>query len=565
MSVPTNLTALTAIDLGVLPADVTQDVHDTGTGLNYTVWYKFTTPSVAKVVGAWGFSGNIGAGYRPNITSYDGPASAPSAIVSSLTVSGSNNKPIQFPVNPSTEYFLEFVKNVDTSPALLRIRVEVAPNQDLVAGSIIVPDDTSGLPASVISIGNGTVRSFVNPFPAGEQGDILSVSGRSLVSNIGESGLNLYEKDLTLLVAQIPLSEFGVIRANQGSQKFYTAFYNGGTNIVVNTVSSAGVIGGTTYTVTGGSIAAIAALNNDTILYYSEIGNNKAIKRWDLIGNVALTDFVAGVANYRNCDILVLSDSTILVCRFKSTAARDVTVTRYNTSGTILNTYTFGAGPFISVNPRFAYAINDPTSFWAFLHLDNAVGDLSGKSRFVNVRVSDGVALNTIEIIDYHFGIYSGVETATPPNRFGPSTSCPLFILRGNSGIYVISPGKTNDTVWPGASSTLDVKIPNPLVQTAFTDISEGENINHFAGIRIRVNGTGNLIPRLLSLDSILTQTLASIVMSTTTDRQPTILANFQTQRCSLELKTTVINEIFKINRIILYAKEVFSEFPSVQ
>jgi len=39
----------------------------------------------------------------------------------------------------------------------------------------------------------------------------------------------------------------------------------------------------------------------------------------------------------------------------------------------------------------------------------------------------------------------------------------------------------------------------------------------------------------------------------------------FRLIEAALELKTSVINEVFNINRIVLYAKEVFIDYPSVQ
>ena len=95
--------------------------------------------------------------------------------------------------------------------------------------------------------------------------------------------------------------------------------------------------------------------------------------------------------------------------------------------------------------------------------------------------------------------------------------------------------------------------------------MSKGEGIVHFTGIRLRVNGTGNMRPTMYSLDRVLTLTLVPIPMLETTDRQLLRLANFQSQRMSLELKTTEINERFRINRVIIFAREVFTDFPSTQ
>lgn len=94
------------------------------------------------------------------------------------------------------------------------------------------------------------------------------------------------------------------------------------------------------------------------------------------------------------------------------------------------------------------------------------------------------------------------------------------------------------------------------------SDITTGnESLVHFGGVRIRVNGTGNLIPTLGSLDKIRTQSLRNFVMQQTTDREKFQLANFMSQRAYLRLETLNINETFRINRIIVYVKPVYSQF----
>lgn len=94
------------------------------------------------------------------------------------------------------------------------------------------------------------------------------------------------------------------------------------------------------------------------------------------------------------------------------------------------------------------------------------------------------------------------------------------------------------------------------------TSSRTGENIAHFTAIRLRVVGSGNLRMSLYSLDDIRSTTLTPLVMSSATNIQPTVLANFIEQRASLEFKTTSIDEIFRINRILIYQKELFTSYP---
>jgi len=88
------------------------------------------------------------------------------------------------------------------------------------------------------------------------------------------------------------------------------------------------------------------------------------------------------------------------------------------------------------------------------------------------------------------------------------------------------------------------------------------EDIIHVAAVRIRVVGSGNLRMTLFSLDSVNSQILAPLAMSATNAREPRVLANFISQRAMLTIKTTAINETFAINRVITFAKPMWTEYP---
>jgi len=88
------------------------------------------------------------------------------------------------------------------------------------------------------------------------------------------------------------------------------------------------------------------------------------------------------------------------------------------------------------------------------------------------------------------------------------------------------------------------------------------ESEHHVVSVRLRVNGSGNLKLALTDLNQVQTQNLVPLPMQSTTRIEPTRLANFQSQRIRLELTTTEINEVFRINRIIIFAKPVAVEYP---
>jgi len=91
---------------------------------------------------------------------------------------------------------------------------------------------------------------------------------------------------------------------------------------------------------------------------------------------------------------------------------------------------------------------------------------------------------------------------------------------------------------------------------------SNSEEILHFNGVRLRLTGTGNLDLQFLSLDNAYSQTLAPIVMSTAPGREPTRLANFIGQRGSLRISTDQIDETFRINKIVIFAKPLWTQYP---
>jgi hypothetical protein len=96
----------------------------------------------------------------------------------------------------------------------------------------------------------------------------------------------------------------------------------------------------------------------------------------------------------------------------------------------------------------------------------------------------------------------------------------------------------------------------------ATSEGSSGENISHFHAVRVRVTGVGNLQMTLYSLDKARSQVLVPLVMAASSDVIPTRLANFTTQRASLELKTTEIDEVMRVNRIVVFSREIFTSYP---
>lgn len=454
MAPPANTTFATAVTISTFPFSTTQnDINDAGT--NFTVYYRFIAPAGARVIGAWGFSGNIGVGYQPTLKPYNGPAGAPTQI---LSIAGLNVR-IQFPVIPGNEYFLEFNKNINTAgPEHLDVNVQVHTGSIPTTGDIVVNDDTHGFPCALLSgTADNVINAFFKDIASGEAGDITQNAVMCFEDSVN-SAIKVYSRSFAQL-ANIDTTAFGTpfIRCCRSKNKFYVGFINGAATVIVKTISNTGVVGGTTYSLTGSTtIEGIAADNTESILYYSNIGNNQPIKRWDLINNVALSDLVApGLAAYRIVDMFVLQDGTILAL-FWNSAAKDTIVRRYDTTGAQLNSFAIGAQTS-ATKPRAAYALDDPISFWVWNHS-------AGISTMRNVRISDGAILTTRLHREFEGGTYQGAQTAAPDAVYGMSFSCPLMIMTGDlSGLYTIVRNKKHDSYY----GSIENKIPDPTARTA--------------------------------------------------------------------------------------------------
>jgi hypothetical protein len=93
------------------------------------------------------------------------------------------------------------------------------------------------------------------------------------------------------------------------------------------------------------------------------------------------------------------------------------------------------------------------------------------------------------------------------------------------------------------------------------SELSNDESICHFGAVKYRVTGSGNLVSTFQSLDTVQTTQLATIAMQATPGREPTILTNFISQRAFLRVETMNLNETFRINRIVVYAKPLWTQF----
>jgi hypothetical protein len=88
------------------------------------------------------------------------------------------------------------------------------------------------------------------------------------------------------------------------------------------------------------------------------------------------------------------------------------------------------------------------------------------------------------------------------------------------------------------------------------------EYIAHVTGVRMRLNGTGELKMSLHNLDDTRTFTMLPLQMQTSPGLEPTRIANFRSQRTKFRILTTELNEYFLIQRVIVFIKPSASSYP---
>lgn len=491
MPIPPNITAATAI--AITEGITTQQVDDAGVA--HIVYYKYTNNTLSDQVislGYWGILG--GGGYRPLVHVYKNVDFLPANFIHTGLVNGSWSLPI--PAGWTYWFRVNFAGN--PIPANLNLKFLIGPSGTGLAGNVfiriasiqqwMIDAGLTGLQGGFIDAISSAIVGFKPQFIAGEAGDILPTSGRMLfVDEYGSLAgfppgaseyVYLFDKNLSTIITSFPLDFIafvgsGLIRTHLPTEKFYIAT-NEFNNFNYRTVDVNGILGPLKpVTDFGTGTNALAVNNAETVMYISHSPSSAAlIKRWDMIGNVFLTDLTASLADHRITDLLVMPDDTIIACYFKTTTPRDCFIRRYNSAGILLNTFIFVYSTTLtSTDPRLGYSA-DTNTFWLLNHLSSGYGDIR------KIRISDGVALVTSLTPD---SLQGAIEQANPPLPH-TSDSCPVIELRldtitpippvivsiDGSGIYKLTPGKRSDTLWidVDAGTTRDVKKPNPFVKT---------------------------------------------------------------------------------------------------
>lgn len=418
---PTNLDPTTALTLTTDSA-VFQDVL--AAGLAATVWCKVTAPAASVVMGICGYGG-LGA-YQPSTIIYEGLTNAINGDAAFGGAVG-QNKPMQFPVTPGTDYYFRFAAAGPQTTPILQVSALVALNLPVSIGDLGINDDAEGLPLAILDRATGYPIRYVNPFPTGEHGRTLPDGTLLMFDNINAQQ-DVFTPTIQEIATISSLPYFDNV-SDDGTDTFFvgTTLHPAASDAQVTTISKLGVIGSRTWTLTGSLGMWCSSVNRGQAKFYwvENSNENLPVQTWDLVNDVALANLAAGVASYAALeDIVVLGDNTILVGYVKTTATRDLQIRHYAANGTLLGTYDYGSNVSGLNDNRFCADVTDAT-FVTWIRPRTP----GGTSQFITVDVTTMTAQSTVTGMQYERCQYNSSPNDTPV-RFGHSESCPIWVVR---------------------------------------------------------------------------------------------------------------------------------------
>lgn len=404
-------------------------------GANYTRWWKYTAPA-DKVVSFFPWYDEGGGTLRPKGIIYNPDFSnmitpAGGGAASNATFTG---VPVYSSVlSGETLYFAVQPNSFTDGPAAGDLTFESKAYGGVPTSGVygMIPSDRGG-PAAIIDTGTGEVTVFGKTVST-EGGDRLG-NKLMLADPFDTGGFVIYDTDDMSVVTtnttffpgtntirtQHALNTFTVVAGTEMKQ-----FSDVGAEVSTHTVPS--------------FISTHAVDNAGAFLYHTTGVTNAPIKKWNLQTETAETDLAAGIASHVVYDLFVLSDGSILALYFQSSGTpRAIQVKRYDTGGSVLNTYSIGSqsGNPLAVTPRMFWNPADASNFWVWWHPS------SGVTRFTKLDIATGSVVASFDTPDFEGssqtgGAYDGTPAADAP-MWGATNSCPMVMFGGAPQLPVI-------------------------------------------------------------------------------------------------------------------------------
>ncbi len=435
----TNLTPATAIDVVSMPYNLVISAADMnavpngsgypedclgGGGLQHkSLWWTYTAQTGDTGM-AFGTE-YAGTSYAPGATAYSGTLPTLTSLYDgdgNILCGGVDDVSIHFPVTPGTTYYVQLFDGgyVDVADAPVTVQVRLITCAPVGVGEILITNDSDGLPASLVSPIDGTIDGWL-ALPAGEQGDVLPTGELCLQNGESNNGVALYTNH-RVLIASVSFAPSNIVTIKSDRDETFYVFIRGfgiagGATQIVQ-VSNVGVQG-TTWTLPAAStdLTSAAVSRDGLTAYWMKQGDLGVLHAYDLGGSAPLPDLhgAVGVECANNNDGGVDAGGNILMAFINNT------IIRYDSTGTILNTYPSPAASGLPSLHRFFVPDTGDASFWQWTSMTVVAGE--SVSYFQRVRLSDGVILTP------GFPVYTSGDSGGNGHPFAIANSCPLIVL----------------------------------------------------------------------------------------------------------------------------------------
>lgn len=453
MPVPPNITPETAIDITSLPFSTTQQVDD-GAGNIYTVWYKFTPSETMEFGGLFSANGNFTA-----LTQVFSPSNTQLHFGDPTIIDGASSAPFELPFNGGQTYYFK-INNADYfggDAILTIICLEFTTAFPIPAGSIAKNNDESldvfkfPIIFADPNVDNTIIGFVQGPIPTGEHGDVLK-TGVSLLANASDGTATLFSQNYSVIsvIHLNTITDYTGLTSNSGQDRFWVTYVDKDTaNANIISINPDGTTGVARDMGSPIDIVAIAVNAAETYLYY-RVESDNHIKRWDLISNIDLGNFIdVGLPNLLTTELLCLVGGDIITGY--SVSLTVASARAYNSSGTFVNEFQVPAHSAALI--RLARGQDDTTTAWIMVGADptHATPNI-----FYEFRISDFTQVKQFTNTPYNTGVWADI-TGFPPDpadfvRWGLSVSCPFWITRtdysGPTAIIVV--GKGSNPLAPG-------------------------------------------------------------------------------------------------------------------
>lgn len=446
---PPNLTPATALDLtNTLPRSISLNVQGAPTGTGFPnslsplgefqeVWFKFRAINPAILALALNYTADpSSSSYEPTIQWWTGPNSGPNSGNMMLLAATQSNWPgsggpvyTQLGMGLGFVYYLQVINNNNAGVnSILNLSISANDKLGFSPGAIalfvtnpntvtMIFDPATGKPLwelgnpltfFLAQVANGTILfAVMNPSP-------FRIQGWQLYAGPFAPGL--------VVTSILPSPALLAPVATDGTL-FYVVGRTGAAGSVVHTINQAGVVGGTSWTLPDPSSRNIASMGVNTaatLLYWTENAGGTGLHVFDLIGNTALSDLVAGVSlrSWGNDIVFDAAGNLVVIIDTAPNTSPPVpwVARRYSPAGTLLNTYALGSS-VASNAPRMAMAL-DGLSIWVNIEISPA--PTFGTFQITNYRLSDGVVLHQWTVVKKES------DNLQFAQRFGPGESAPL-------------------------------------------------------------------------------------------------------------------------------------------